>query len=213
MDTGAVFHDGASGTGNYVIPVPVGKYQMTVIVPGFKKYIRESVQIQVASATRQDVVFELCAFNDTVTVTDTAPLMKTESGEIGHTVTTDEVNQLPVLTIAGGGVFGATQMGNVRNSLQESILSPGVAFSNDRAIVVNDMPGNSETIRIDGQESTSSIWKAAQQNSQGGVDAIQEVAVQTSNYGIVTGGYGSVATAAGAGTQPRNGQLVARFSF
>jgi len=31
--------------------------------------------------------------------------------------------------------------------------------------------------------------------------------------GIATGGYGSVATAAGTGTQPRNGQLVALFSF
>ncbi len=193
VDTGAVFHGGASGTGNYVIPLPAGKYQMTVTVPGFKKYVRENVQVQVASATRQDIVLELGAVNDTVTITDVAPLMKTESGEISHTVTTDEVNQLPVLTIAGGSWFGATGMGNIRNPLQESILLPGVAFSNDQALVVNGMPSNSETIRIDGQESTSTIWKVLQQNSQGSVDAIQEVAVQTSNfaaeYGQAAGGY------------------------
>ena len=193
VETGAVFHGGASGTGNYVIPLPAGKYQMTVTVPGFKKYVRENVQVQVASATRQDIVLELGAVNDTVTITDTAPLMKTESGEISHTVTTDEVNQLPVLTISGGGVFGATPMGNIRNPLQESILLPGVAFANDQALVVNGMPSNSESIRIDGQESTSTIWKVAQQNSQGSVDAIQEVAVQTSNfaaeYGQAAGGY------------------------
>ena len=35
----------------------------------------------------------------------------------------------------------------------------------------------------------------------------------TFSNGIATGGYGSVATAAGMGTQPRNGQMVARFSF
>jgi hypothetical protein len=84
VETGAVFHGGTSGTGNYVIPVPVGTYQMTVAVPGFKKYIRENVEVRVASATRQDIVLELGAVNDTVTVTDTAPLMKTESGEISH---------------------------------------------------------------------------------------------------------------------------------
>ena len=52
---------------------------------------------------------------------------------------------------------------------------------------------NSESIRTEGQDSTSTIWKVSQQNSQGSVDAIQEVAVQTSNfapeYGQAAGGY------------------------
>jgi hypothetical protein len=33
VDTGTVFHGGASGSGNYVIPVPAGKYELTVSVP------------------------------------------------------------------------------------------------------------------------------------------------------------------------------------
>ena len=61
-------------------------------------------------------------------------------------------------------------------------------------MVVNGMPSNSESIRIDGQDATGTIWKVIQQNSQSGsVDAIQEVSVQTSNfaaeYGQVGGGY------------------------
>jgi len=31
--------------------------------------------------------------------------------------------------------------------------------------------------------------------------------------GIVTGGYGSIATIGGAGAQPRTGQVIARFTF
>ncbi len=73
------------------------------------------------------------------------------------------------------------------------ILLPGTAFQNDLAVVVNGLPANSENIRIEGQDSTSNIWKIAQQNSQGGVDAIQEVAIQTSNFaaefGQAAGGY------------------------
>ena len=59
--------------------------------------------------------------------------------------------------------------------------------------MVNGLPANSENIRIEGQDSTSNIWKIAQQNSQGSVEAIQEVAIQTSNfaaeYGQAAGGY------------------------
>ncbi len=97
------------------------------------------------------------------------------------------------MTTAGGSWFGAMGMGNIRNPLQEIILLPGVAFANDQSLVVNGLPSNSESIRIEGQDSTSTIWKVEQQNSQGGMDAIQEVAIQTSNFaaefGQAAGGY------------------------
>ena len=191
MDTGEVFHGGTSGTGNYVIPVPAGRYELAVTAPGFKKYVRGNIQVGTASDTREDVKLELGAVSDTITVTDEAPLLKTESGEISHTMTTDDIDQLPVLTTNGSG--GATGTGNIRNPLQEMILLPGTAFGNDTFVVVNGLTANSETIRTEGQDSTSNIFKMTQQNSQGGVEAIQEVAIQTSNfaaeYGQAAGGY------------------------
>ena len=88
------------------------------------------------------------------------------------------MDNLPVLTIAGGGVVGGAVagMGNIRNPLQSVLLLPGVTFSNDDAMVVNGLPSNSEAIRIEGQDATGNIWKTIQQYSQGAsVDAIQEV--------------------------------------
>ncbi len=188
-DTGAVFQGGTSNTGNYVIPVPSGKYSITVTASGFKKYVRSNLVVTTASDTRQDITLEIGAISDTVTVTSETPLLKTESGEMSHTVVTSDVTDLPVLTTNGGG--GA--FGNIRDPLQEIILLPGTAYQNGLAVVVNGLPANSENIRIEGQDSTSNIWKIAQQNSQGGVDAIQEVAVQTSNFaaefGQAAGGY------------------------
>ncbi len=189
QDTGELFHGGASSTGNYVIPVPVGKYELAVTASGFKKYVRANLEVVGATDTRADVRLELGATTDTITITDEAPLLKTESGEISHTITADEVSQLPVLTTNGGG--GA--FGNIRDPLQEIVLLPGTAYANGLAVVVNGLPANSENIRIEGQDSTSNIWKIAQQNSQGSVEAIQEVAIQTSNfaaeYGQAAGGY------------------------
>jgi len=188
-ETGTVFNGGTSSTGNYVVSVPAGKYELTVTASGFKKYVRSNMVVETASNTRLDVTLEVGAVSDTVTVTDVAPLMKTESGEVSHTMATHDVNDLPLLTTNGGG--GA--FGNIRDPLQEIVLLPGTAYQNGLAVVVNGLPANSESIRIEGQDSTSNIWKIAQQNSQGSVDAIQEVAVQTSNfnaeYGQAAGGY------------------------
>ena len=73
VETGEVFHGGTSTTGNYVIPVPAGKYEMTVTAPGFKKYVRSNLEVAVASDTRQDVKLEIGALSETVTVTEQAP--------------------------------------------------------------------------------------------------------------------------------------------
>ncbi len=200
--TGEVFHGGTSGTGNYVISVPTGIYEMTVTVPGFKKNVRSNIEVAVATATRQNVTLEVGGVSETVTVTEQAPLMNTESGEISHTLNTADIDQLPVLTTNGSG--GATGMGNIRNPLQEIVLLPGTHFQNDNSVVMNGAPANSENIRIEGQDSVSNIWKIAQQNSQGGVDAIQEVSVQTSNfnaeYGNAAGGYFNYTMKSGTNT-------------
>ena len=194
-DTGAIYRGGTSATGNYVIPVPIGTYEISVTAAGFKKFLQQNIQVISATDTRKDVSLEVGQATDVVTVTEAAPLLKTESGEMSHTISAIEASELPVLTISGGGVVGGAVggMGNIRNPLQTMQLLPGVTFSNDNAIVVNGMPSNSESIRIEGQEATGNIWKTIQQFSQGAsVDAIQEVSVQTSNfaaeYGQVGGG-------------------------
>jgi hypothetical protein len=193
MDTGVVYRGGSSNTGNYVIRVPAGTYEVTVNVPGFKQFVEQNIQVIVATDTRTDIKLEVGQTNEVVTVEDTAPILKTESGEMSHNVAISDADALPVLTISGGTWIGATAMGNIRNPLAVASLLPGVTFANDNSMVVNGLPSNSETIRIEGQDSTGNIWKVLQQNSQGGVDAVQEVSIQTSNfsaeYGQVGGGY------------------------
>ncbi len=192
-DTGAVYQGGTSGTGNYVIPVPAGTYQLTVTATGFKKSVRKNLVVTTATAVRQDLTLEVGATSETLTVTDAAPLLKTETGEVSHVVTSKEADNLPVLSLSGGTWNGATALGNIRNPLSSAQLIPGVVFSNDQTLSVNGLPANSQAIRIEGQDSTSTIWKVRQQDSQGGVDAIQEVSVQTSNFaaefGQAGGGY------------------------
>ena len=133
-DTGVVYNGGTSNTGNYVIVVPAGTYEIAVNVAGFKRFVQSGVQVVVATDTRRDVALELGSSTEQVTVADTAPLLKTESGEMSHVVEVKDAVELPLLTISGGGFAGATQMGNIRNPLQTSLLLPGVTFANDQAL-------------------------------------------------------------------------------
>src|SRR5262245_22433896 len=51
-ETGLVYRGGTSGSGNYVIPVPAGTYEVTVNATGFKKFVQQNVQVISATDTR-----------------------------------------------------------------------------------------------------------------------------------------------------------------
>ena len=192
-DTGAVFAGGTSATGNYVVSVPAGKYELTITVPGFKKYVRSNLSVIVATDTRQDVTLEVGAATETVTVEDSVPILKTESGEVSHNVTANDADNLPVLTLSGSQSFFSNGFGNIRDPLAVSQLIPGVVYGNDAGLSVNGLPASTEAIRIEGQDATNGMWNQVTQINQSGMDAIQEVSIQTSNFaaefGQAGGGY------------------------
>jgi hypothetical protein len=182
-ETGAVYSSGTSATGNYTIVVPPGTYELTVTQKGFKKAVQKNLVVGVATSVRQDFLLTIGDTAEIVTVTDAAPLLKTESADISHVVSTDRANNLPVLTLSG----------NIRNPLQMLNLIAGASFTSDVMVRVNGLPANTQAIRIEGQDATNGIWKEQTQIAQSSVDAIQEVAIQTSNYaaefGQAGGGY------------------------
>ncbi len=152
--TGAIFAGGTSATGNYVVSVPAGTYDLTVTVQGFKKYTRTVIQVNAASAVRQDVTLEVGATSESITVVDTAPALRTENAEMSTVVKSDTANQLPVLTIGTGGGFGS-----IRNPLAVTSLLPGVQYADNFNLRVNGLPSNTGTIRVEGQDATNGIWR------------------------------------------------------
>src|SRR5579883_3079709 len=185
--TGLTYPSATSGTGNYTLSeLPVGSYEITVSAPGFKKAVRTGVEVVSQTTFRVDFTLQVGAPTESVTITAEAPLLKTESGELSHNVTVDRVDNLPILTIGSDGA-------GVRNPLAVLQLMPGTSFSSDATLRINGMPSSSQSIRIEGQDATNGFWKEINSTNQTGVDAIQEVVVQTSNYaaefGQAGGGY------------------------
>lgn len=199
IETGAVFPGASSATGNYTLSqLPVGTYELTVTAPGFKKYVRSNILIQAAQTARVDVALQVGTTNESVTVTEAAPLLKTESGELSHNVSTDQVNNLPVLGI---GTTAAGTAG-IRNPYAVIQLLPGSAsFGPDSSLRLNGTPSNTQAMRIDGQDATNG-YSSTQSVSAPSVDAIEEFAVETSNYsaefGQVGGGLFNVTMRSGS---------------
>jgi len=177
VETGATYQVGSSATGNYVVQLPAGAYEMTVNVPGFKKYVRKNLVVPVAQTLRIDVALEIGSNAESITVTDAAPLLKTESGELSHNVATNTLNNLPVLGI--GGTAGSA---GIRNPFAVLQVLPGADWRPDASIRINGMPSNTMALRIDGQDATNGISSSAQSQVQPSIDAIQEFAIQTSNF-------------------------------
>jgi len=191
VQTGATYQAGSSETGNYTLAqLPAGTYELSATLPGFKRFLRSGIIVSVATVLRIDVTLEVGAAGESVTVEAASPLLKTESGELSHNISSDQVNSLPVLTLSGAV---GTTLGNVRNPLQVLNLLPGASFANENQLRVNGMPSSTHSIRIEGQDATNGMYRQTNQNVQASVDAIQEVAVQTSNYaaeyGQAGGGY------------------------
>jgi hypothetical protein len=61
-------------------------------------------------------------------------------------------------------------------------LLPGGDYRPDSSIRINGMPSNSQALRVDGQDSTNGISTTLQSQVQPSVDAVQEFAIQTSNF-------------------------------
>lgn len=194
--TGSVYPTVSSATGNYTIgQLPVGTYELTVTVMGFKKFVRTGLVVEVAGTLRVDATLEVGATTESVTITEAAPLLKTEGGEVSYNIATQTLNDLPILTLNGvPAAYGnPTGLGNIRNPLASVELLPGARFTTDNVMRINGMPSSSQSINIEGQDATNGFYKQRTQVNQAGAEAIQEVAIQTSSfaaeYGQAGGGY------------------------
>jgi Carboxypeptidase regulatory-like domain/TonB dependent receptor len=194
--TGALYTGASSGTGNYTLAqLPAGAYDLSVTSAGFKKYVRNGITVEVAGTVRIDAALEVGAATESVTVEAEAGLLKTEGAEQSHNIVTSTLNDLPILTLTGNAAqFGsASSLGNIRNPLSAVNLLPGARFTGEAVMRINGMPSNSQSINIEGQDATNGFIKEFNQINQSGIEAIQEVAIQTSNfaaeYGQAGGGY------------------------
>jgi hypothetical protein len=198
IETGVVYPAATSTTGNYTIAqLPVGTYELSVAVQGFKKWIRPALTVEVAQILRVDAQLEVGASTESVTVTAEATLLDTETGDLRHTVTVERLDDLPVLGIGSGQAGSA----GIRNPDAMIELVPGTLWQPNAEVRINGTPNNTQSFRIEGQDASNTGTPGVAAQTQPSVDSIQEIAIQTSNYaaeyGQVGGGYINVTMRSG----------------
>ncbi|HEY6340033.1 MAG TPA: TonB-dependent receptor [Bryobacteraceae bacterium] len=190
-ETGANYPVASSNTGNYtMVDLPPGTYELSVTVPGFKKYVRPGLIVQTAQTIRVDAVLEVGAATESVTVQEEAPLLKTEGGEIANTVATETMNTLPLLDLGTNGA-------GIRNPYNLVAIVPGAYFSPPvpggvgTTVHINGGVTQSERVLIEGMDGTNALGQGANAQAQPGQDQVQEWTVQASNYAAEFGQAGS----------------------
>jgi hypothetical protein len=83
--------------GNYVFgSLDRGVYRVEVQLPGFKKAVRDKVDVLVNSDTRVDMRLEAGSITETVEVTAASPLLETDRADVGRQIEIKQIQDMPL---------------------------------------------------------------------------------------------------------------------
>ena len=94
-----------------------GNYRLTAEMSGFRKYVREGIQLETNQSATLDVGLQLGNQAETVTVASEAPLLEAEKADRGAVIESKAVAELPTIT---------------RTPILLAALAPGVVATNPR---------------------------------------------------------------------------------
>ena len=180
-----------------VTNLPVGTYTIEAEQKGYKKALVSGQSVTADARLTVDLKLEVGEVSETVEIVGAAgETVNTTSGEVSRVIDQQQVQNLAL---------------NGRNYIQLLSLVPGVALLNDDQLElttslatnnqsINGNRGQTNNVTIDGGFNLQSGSNASQINNLG-IDYIQEVKIQTSNfsaeYGRNSGAQVSLVTRSG----------------
>ena len=112
LDTNRVFEASTNTVGNYAVSsLERGGYEITVSAPGFKRFVRRGIILEMQQQARVDVILEVGTLSESIEVTADAPLLETTDSTLGKVVDNQRIVSLPL---------------NSRNVFSLLYLTPGV---------------------------------------------------------------------------------------
>ena len=134
-------------------------------------------------------------------------MSRIDDSQWAHIVSGENLKNVPLLGFTSGD-------GRIRNPLYALQLTPGSLMTSQQYFRVNGAPGNTESIRIEGQDANNGIVPSRTMATQAGVDAVEEFSIQTSNYAAEYGqaGSGIVNIAMKSGTNAYHGSLYSYWA-
>jgi hypothetical protein len=170
--------------GEYRIELlPVGNYRAEIAAQAFKRFVRAGVVLEVNVPARVDAMLQLGDINQTVTVSESVPLVDTTSPEIGRTIENQEVVNLPLVN------RNAYELLELTPGVQNSSFNPGqpnpvitLGYPEQRTFINGGVDGGAGSVSyyLDGGINMTGLRNTG--NILPNPDAIQEYRVETNNY-------------------------------
>ena len=206
--TGIRWEAQTNTAGIYTVPLlQPGQYSVSVQASGFRPVTRSGVQLAVAQTAQLDFSLEVGTTAETLTVTDTAPLLESGINAIGGVVTQDNIEDLPMLG---------------RNSNALMILVPGVRATRQTLVnpvleshyqffSINGSRPNQSQFMLDGGNNTNLTFNGPEYSPQ--VEEVREFRIQTSNFSAeyANSGGGVINVVSKSGTNTMHGSLFEYF--
>src|SRR6059036_205184 len=198
----------SSETGDYNVPLlPIGAYEITTAMPGFKQEVRRGINLIVGQQAVINLTLEVGAAAETVTVTEAAPLVNTTLSSTSGLITEQQVKELPL----NGRSFDqllAINVGVVNNTSNMGTGAyPGFSVAGHRTeanrFLINGVDW------IGGNAAANNITPTGASSQLLGVEAVREYNVLEHTYGAEYGkrAGGQVSIVTSSGTNDWHGNL------
>src|SRR5437762_1693389 len=187
--------------GGYNVPLlPVGAYEITTTMPGFKKEVRSGINLVVGQEAVVDLILEVGAAAEQITVTEEAPLVNTTTSSTSGVITEQQVKDLPLngrsfdqLITLNVGVSNATS--NTLDSVNWNMFSVAGKRPETNRFIINGIDW------VGGNANGQYITPEGASRQMLGVEAVREFNVLTdtysAEYGKRAGGQINIVTTSG----------------
>ena len=187
VDTALTRTVSTSEAGAYRIEfLPVGNYVVEVSANGLNKTNRTGIVLQVNDTARVDISLTVGPVSENVTITEAAPAINTSSAEIGRTIDSTEITNLPLVERNVYALLDLTP-GVQSNNNGVASASTGtnsliLGFPEQRTLINGGVDGGTGSVNyyLDGGNNMTNLRNTG--NSLPNPDAIQEFRVQTNSY-------------------------------
>jgi len=188
-ETGADREVVSNAAGLYeIVGLQPGAYTLTVDSAGFKR-ASQTIDLEVGQQATLDLQMHLGSDSQTVTVKESAELLKTQDASVGEVVDRRSVDSLPlngrmlidlVLTVPGAHISHGAAVGDMSSLYWRPGQRSAVSIGGSRP--------NANYFLLDGATNTDPTFST--QNLSASPDAVQEFQVETGSYSAEMGGAG-----------------------
>jgi hypothetical protein len=206
QENGTVRETTTTNDGTFLVPglVP-GPYRITAQLPGFGRLIQEDLVVRVGATLQVDLALRVGAVEESLTVTAEAPQVDLTSAQVGGSVTSSDLTQLP---------------SGSRNFTGMLALLPGVvlnaaADSSSDSVTINGQNSSGVVFLMDGGSNNDDLRGGTSgAQARPALETIQEFQVVTNQfdaeYGAATAGVVNAVTK--QGTNVWHGSAISYFT-